>query len=86
MIMFTAAITLALASISSATSQVWELNEFTSLVSFGDSYTDDSRLKYFVDNNGSAPPIGWVNPAVSKYQLSMLSRWILIKRPEQCFG
>jgi len=43
----------------------WCLKKFTSLVSFGDSYTDDSRLGYFGSNNGSAPPVGWVNPAVS---------------------
>lgn len=44
----------------------WELKKFTSLVAFGDSYTDDSRLAYFATHNGSAPPIGWVNPAVSR--------------------
>ena len=43
----------------------WGLKKFTSLVAFGDSYTDDSRLGYFGSNNGSAPPVGWVNPAVS---------------------
>lgn len=43
----------------------WSLKKFTSLVAFGDSYTDDSRLGYFGSHNGSAPPVGWVNPAVS---------------------
>ncbi|TKX26534.1 acetylesterase-1 [Elsinoe australis] len=40
----------------------WGAGRFKSLVSFGDSYTDDSRLGYFINNNGSAPPVGWVNP------------------------
>jgi len=46
-------------------SENWSLKKFTSLVAFGDSYTDDSRLGYFASHNGSAPPVGWVNPAVS---------------------
>ena len=32
------------------------------MVVFGDSYTDDSRLGYFQQHNGSAPPVGWVDP------------------------
>ncbi|KAF2725904.1 carbohydrate esterase family 16 protein [Polychaeton citri CBS 116435] len=40
----------------------WDLAEFKTLVSFGDSYTDDSRLKYFGANGGQAPPPGWDNP------------------------
>jgi hypothetical protein len=47
-------------------SEDWSLKKFTSLVAFGDSYTDDSRLGYFGSHNGSAPPVGWVNPAVSR--------------------
>lgn len=42
----------------------WNLKKFTSLVAFGDSYTDDSRLGYFISHNGSAPPVGYDNPAV----------------------
>ncbi|KAI5197573.1 carbohydrate esterase family 16 protein [Aureobasidium subglaciale EXF-2481] len=41
----------------------WNLKKFTSLVAFGDSYTDDSRLSYFGSHNGSAPPVGWISPA-----------------------
>ncbi|KAI5240155.1 GDSL lipase/acylhydrolase family protein [Aureobasidium subglaciale] len=41
----------------------WNLKKFTSLVAFGDSYTDDSRLGYFGSHNGSAPPVGWISPA-----------------------
>ncbi|EME79691.1 carbohydrate esterase family 16 protein [Pseudocercospora fijiensis CIRAD86] len=40
----------------------WDLKKFTTLVTFGDSYTDDSRLGYFSDHDGQAPPVGWVNP------------------------
>ncbi|PLB43269.1 GDSL lipase/acylhydrolase family protein [Aspergillus steynii IBT 23096] len=43
-------------------SQGWGLRKFKSLVTFGDSYTDDSRLGYFINHNGSAPPVGWVQP------------------------
>ncbi|OCL10458.1 carbohydrate esterase family 16 protein [Glonium stellatum] len=40
----------------------WNLRKFKSLVAFGDSYTDESRLGYFGSHNGSAPPVGWVDP------------------------
>ncbi|KAK4997235.1 hypothetical protein LTR66_003320 [Elasticomyces elasticus] len=40
----------------------WGLKAFTSLVTFGDSYTDESRLGYFGTHNGEAPPVGWVDP------------------------
>ena len=43
-------------------SQKWNLANFTSLVVFGDSYTDDSRLGYFINHNGSAPPVAYANP------------------------
>lgn len=43
----------------------WDLASLKSLVVFGDSYSDDSRLNYFVTHNDSAPPVGWVDPAVS---------------------
>lgn len=45
----------------------WDLKEFTSLVVFGDSYSDDSRLGYFIDHEGAAPPVGWENPVVSQH-------------------
>ncbi|PIA93173.1 hypothetical protein CB0940_04517 [Cercospora beticola] len=44
----------------------WDLKKFTSLVTFGDSYTDDSRLSYLGQTNGSLPPVGYANPAVSQ--------------------
>ncbi|OOF92871.1 carbohydrate esterase family 16 protein [Aspergillus carbonarius ITEM 5010] len=42
--------------------QKWGPSKFTSLVTFGDSYTDDTRINYFINHNGSAPPVGWVEP------------------------
>lgn len=41
------------------------MRKFTTLVAFGDSYTDDSRLNYFGSNNGTPPPVGWVDPVAS---------------------
>ncbi|CAD6502281.1 BgTH12-02519 [Blumeria graminis f. sp. triticale] len=35
----------------------------TNLVVFGDSYTDESRLPYFINHNGTAPPTGFLPPA-----------------------
>ncbi|KAE8447780.1 hypothetical protein EG329_010174 [Mollisiaceae sp. DMI_Dod_QoI] len=35
---------------------------FDNLVTFGDSYTDESRLGYFISNNGTAPPPGLLLP------------------------
>ncbi|EME38434.1 carbohydrate esterase family 16 protein [Dothistroma septosporum NZE10] len=44
-------------------SSCWDLKKLTTLVAFGDSYTDDSRLNYFSSHNGSAPPVGWTDEA-----------------------
>jgi hypothetical protein len=49
---------------ASAHPRSWGPRKFTSLVSFGDSYTDQSRLNYFGSHNGSAPPVGWEQPDV----------------------
>ncbi|TKA54230.1 hypothetical protein B0A49_12900 [Cryomyces minteri] len=49
-------------SASAAARNAWGLKNLTSLVSFGDSYTDENRLAYFIANNGSAPPVGYVGP------------------------
>ncbi|QSZ33601.1 hypothetical protein DSL72_005169 [Monilinia vaccinii-corymbosi] len=38
---------------------------FENLVAFGDSYTDESRLVYFLNHNGSAPPPGILLPMSS---------------------
>ncbi|EYE91353.1 SGNH/GDSL hydrolase family protein [Aspergillus ruber CBS 135680] len=40
----------------------WNLEKFTNLVVFGNSYTDESRWDYFASHNGSAPPVGWDEP------------------------
>lgn len=44
----------------------WRDGKFKTLVTFGDSYTDENRLGYFINNNGSAPPVAWQQPVVSQ--------------------
>lgn len=41
---------------------VWSVSNFKSLVTFGDSYTDESRLGWFINHNGTAPPAGTLLP------------------------
>jgi len=36
---------------------------FDNLVTFGDSYTDESRLGYFTSHDGQAPPVGYLLPS-----------------------
>lgn len=43
----------------------WSARQFRSLITFGDSYTDENRLNYFLLHNGSAPPSGTFLPEVS---------------------
>ena len=50
----------------------WSLKRFETLVVFGDSYSDDSRLGYFINNDGEAPPVGYENPVVSLDQHHLL--------------
>ncbi|RAH66063.1 SGNH/GDSL hydrolase family protein [Aspergillus aculeatinus CBS 121060] len=45
-----------------ASASAWGPRKFTTLVTFGDSYTDDTRFAYFSTHNDSAPPVGWVEP------------------------
>lgn len=45
-------------------SQGWRDGKFKTLVTFGDSFTDESRLGYFINNKGSAPPVAWQQPVV----------------------
>ncbi|KAF2433500.1 hypothetical protein EJ08DRAFT_628689 [Tothia fuscella] len=40
----------------------WKIDNLKSIVAFGDSYTDEQRLSYFINHNGTAPPVGWVQP------------------------
>jgi hypothetical protein len=47
----------------------WSLDNFKSLVTFGDSYTDESRGNYFVSHGGNPPPVGWIGPVVSAWRL-----------------
>ncbi|KAA8571849.1 hypothetical protein EYC84_001809 [Monilinia fructicola] len=48
-------------SSSPASKNGW-VPHFENLVAFGDSYTDESRLAYFLNHNGSAPPPGTLLP------------------------
>src|SRR5690554_1062682 len=38
------------------------LKKFSNLVTFGDSYTDEGRLGYYIGNDGQAPPAGTLLP------------------------
>jgi len=43
-------------------SDAWYLERFTNLLTFGDSYTDENRLAYFITHQGNGPPPGTVLP------------------------
>lgn len=43
-------------------SPTWSVSNFQSLITFGDSYTDESRLGYFISHDGSAPLPGTLLP------------------------
>ena len=45
-------------------SEEWTIEQFSNLLTFGDSYTDENRLNYFILNNGTAPPAGTFLPQV----------------------
>jgi hypothetical protein len=47
---------------------------FTSLVTFGDSYTDEGRLNYIQKHNGQSPPVGWVAPVVRLFLFELSRR------------
>ncbi|RFU30577.1 hypothetical protein B7463_g5801, partial [Scytalidium lignicola] len=51
---------LAASAIASST-KPW-VRYFDNLVTFGDSYTDENRLGYFISHNGQAPPPGLLLP------------------------
>lgn len=46
----------ATASATPSGAAAWVADQFRSLVVFGDSYTDESRLGYFINHKGAAPP------------------------------
>ncbi|KAK5745310.1 hypothetical protein LTR17_001471 [Elasticomyces elasticus] len=48
----------------------WTLKRFRRLITFGDSYTDESRLQYMIDHNGTAPLLGAVLP-----ESTLLRNW-----------
>jgi phospholipase/lecithinase/hemolysin len=45
-----------------AAPQKWSASRFNSLITFGDSYTDENRLNYFQIHQGAAPPPGTYLP------------------------
>lgn len=49
-------------SIARGGQSVWNIKNFNSLLTFGDSYTDENRLNYFGSHNGEAPPAGTILP------------------------
>lgn len=61
---FLSVILLGLEAALAESTQKWSIQDFKTLVTFGDSYTDDTRISYFINHNGSAPPVGWVEPIV----------------------
>ncbi|KAI1634646.1 acetyl esterase [Biscogniauxia mediterranea] len=52
---------LALTAVASA-SGIPGISSVENLITFGDSYTDEGRLQWFVDHNGTAPPAGTLIP------------------------
>jgi phospholipase/lecithinase/hemolysin len=46
------------ATLASPALRLRSQSPFTTLVTFGDSYTDDGRLGYYTSHNGSGPPAG----------------------------
>lgn len=40
----------------------WTQAQFKNLIAFGDSYTDESRLGYFINHHGQPPPVGYLGP------------------------
>ena len=40
----------------------WSVKNFNSFIAFGDSYTDESRLGWFINHNGTAPLAGTLLP------------------------
>ena len=42
--------------------QTWDVSNFNSLVTFGDSYTDENNLNYISMHNGTYPPTGTFLP------------------------
>lgn len=41
---------------------VWNVANFDSLITFGDSYTDENRLSYIIQNNFTLPAAGTYFP------------------------
>lgn len=55
----------------------WNVEKFTNLVVFGDSWSDAGRLHYFISHNGSVPPVGWIDDGVCSPQDIFAESWYL---------
>jgi hypothetical protein len=42
--------------------RIWQASKFDSLITFGDSYTDESRMNYVFSHDGNVPPTGMLLP------------------------
>lgn len=65
---------LLLCLVAGAASSCVRRGAFSNLVTFGDSYTDNGRLGYYINNQGNAPPPG-VLPAASNKTASGGLAW-----------
>jgi hypothetical protein len=54
----------------------WTKDSFSTVVFFGDSYTDEGRGFYFM--SGAPKGAGWKEPAVSSLHQSSKVLWILL--------
>jgi hypothetical protein len=61
----------------------WSIKNLKSVVTFGDSYTDESRISFFVNHSGAAPPTGWIGPLVSLCTIRFYIISPQSQRPEQ---
>lgn len=60
-----ASLSIAAALVPLAATAACGLKKFDNLVTFGDSYTDEGRLGYFINHGGEAPPAGELLPESS---------------------
>ncbi|KAL4920686.1 hypothetical protein BDW62DRAFT_176048 [Aspergillus aurantiobrunneus] len=57
-----AALLLVLSATHAQQTHQWGPSQWRGLVTFGNSYTDDTRLDYFAEHDGAEPPVGWEQP------------------------
>ncbi|KAG6993878.1 hypothetical protein G7Y79_00050g086150 [Physcia stellaris] len=51
--------------------RAWSLAQFSSLITFGDSYTDENRFNYFLQTRGAAPPPGTFLPEYTASRITL---------------